>query len=327
MADFISLFKTTSAYKSILGDKKNGKLSHAYLVVNPDKDYSKEYLKIIAKIILCGSVSACDACRSCNLIDKEFHPDVKFYPSQKDAVTVEEVSEIIENAYVKPLEADKKIFVIDRAETMSQIVQNKLLKTLEEPPKDVIIILGALSEHGLLSTVKSRAKKLTLSGFDKNALKLALEEELAFEQDVDGLVASSDGTVGGVLSLASDEDLLKIKDLASDVLTEMKSSKDVLYWFNKITVSGVSELKLISVLKTAISDLICASLGATDLIKDRYLYQKTKHAEGFKLGSLIAVSEKLNEAEKRKKFNAGGQMLLEWLLFSILEEKYRWQKL
>ena len=57
MADFYSLLKTTTAYKSILKDKKAGKLSHAYLIINPDKEFSLEYLKIIAKLISCSSDS------------------------------------------------------------------------------------------------------------------------------------------------------------------------------------------------------------------------------------------------------------------------------
>lgn len=327
MADFYSLLKTTTAYKSILKDKKAGKLSHAYLIINPDKEFSLEYLKIIAKLISCSSDSVCFNCRTCSLIENGFHPDVKFYPREKDAISVEDVSEIIESAYVKPYESDKKVFVLDKADTMSQVVQNKILKTLEEPPENVVILLGAVSEYSLLSTVKSRVKKLSISSFEKQALKSALKEELFLEEDADGLISASDGTVGGVLSLLSGEEILNVKNLVAEVLTEMKSSKDVLFYTNKIKQSGVDELKFISVFKTAISDLISANQNVPHLIKDKYLYGKTKFASNFKLGSLIMVSEKLTEAEKRKKFNQSGQTLIEWLLFSVLEGKYKWQKL
>jgi DNA polymerase-3 subunit delta' len=78
-------------------------------------------------------------------------------------MTSEEVNELIEESYLKPIEGDKKIFIVNRAESINHVAQNKLLKTLEEPPKGVHIIMGATNEHALLPTIKSRVKKYIFS--------------------------------------------------------------------------------------------------------------------------------------------------------------------
>ena len=130
MVDFKSLVLDTSAYKIICGDKASNMLSHAYLLVCADKENLLNYLKVFAKIICCEYSNPCDACRTCNLIDSGHHVDVLMYPKNGgDKVLVEDVSALIEETFVKPVEADKKLFIINHAESMSDVVQNKLLKS------------------------------------------------------------------------------------------------------------------------------------------------------------------------------------------------------
>lgn len=327
MANFELLAKSTSAFKIISEDKRAGKLSHAYLVINEDSENSGEYLKVLAKLICCDDYENGVYGRFSKLIDSNSHPDVLFFPREKQSVTVEDVSNLIEQSYVKPIESEKKVFVINYGESMSATVQNKLLKTLEEPPKNVIILIGAVSEYSLLETIKSRAKKLRIGGFSSELLLSALSGELEETEDIKGLIASSDGTVRGVLNLAKDEELLKAKDLVVSVITEMKSSKDVLFFSNKIALSLVDEAKFITLLSGALLDLLAGLEGKENLVKDRYVYTRVKNCEGFNRGSLIYALEKTIEAEKRRKFNVKGAPLIEWLLFALLEGKYKWQKL
>ena len=162
MFDIKRVIKSTNAYKILKKDKEHNSLSHAYLLVSNDETYLKDYLKIFAKLICCKEEEFCDSCRTCNLIEKENHTDVAFLPKDKAAVLTEDVDYIIENAFVKPFEEDKRLFVITKAESMNAVAQNKLLKILEEPPENVYILLGAISEYPLLNTVLSRVKKLKI---------------------------------------------------------------------------------------------------------------------------------------------------------------------
>ena len=163
MINLFPLFRNTACYKTVKSDKENGKLSHAYLLITPDKTFMTEYLKILAQVISCKETEPCEVCRACKLIKNGNHPDVYQFPKDGETLKTEDVGLIIEKTFYRPVESDKKIFLLSNGESMSEITQNKLLKTLEEPPENSIIIIGATSEYPLLNTVKSRVLKLEIS--------------------------------------------------------------------------------------------------------------------------------------------------------------------
>ncbi len=326
MIDFLSLVKNSGAYKTFINDKNNGALSHAYLVVSPEKKYLGEFLKVLAKTIACNNFEPCLNCRACKAIDADSYADVLFFPKEKDSILVGDVETLISESYVKPLENDYKIFILNHAETMNLPSQNKLLKTLEEPPKNVIIIMGATSTYPLLSTVLSRVKKIEIPEFSDQLIINALEQVCPDREKLLSAVASGDGTLGRAKLLYEDVGAKLVSDLVFDVLINMPSSKDLLKYSNKIAkISDATEF--ISRLETVLGDLLYFNSGKTELIKNKKDIDLLKLIKGFNNGSILYALEKINEAYKRKKFNANSTMLIEWLIFSILEGKFKWQKL
>ena len=87
MIDLFSLLKETSAYKTIIGEKRAQRLSHAYLFLTPDGDTLREYLKIFACAIACDEIQPCLNCRKCNLVLEEKFSDVVIYPKDGDTIT------------------------------------------------------------------------------------------------------------------------------------------------------------------------------------------------------------------------------------------------
>ncbi len=321
MTDYASLVGDTAAFKTIEGDKRSGRLSHAYLVISADGKI-KEYLKIFAKLMACENPEPCGQCRVCRLIDSENCPDVCFYPKNGTSVLTEDVNDIIEKCYLKPVEGDKKIFIICRGETMNASAQNKLLKTLEEPPRGVHIIIGSASEFPLLPTVRSRTEKLEIPPFSSDRLFAALSGECPDAERLKTAIACGDGTAGKTLELYGDENFARISELAGRVLAEMKSSRQVLKFSSEIAAEKADLEDFFSALEVRIRDLLVENEGRPELASER----ETVAAEGFNTASLICALEKINEARKRKKFNGNGAMLTEWLLFAILEGKHKWQK-
>lgn len=326
MIDLSSLIKKTNAFKIISGDKMAGRLSHAYLVLTSDKTMLNDYLKFFAKIIACESQEPCLECRVCDLIDKNAHPDVIFYPKNKDSISSEEINELIEESFLRPIECDKKVFVLLNAELMNASAQNKLLKTLEEPPKNVHILLGATSEFPLLSTIKSRVKKLEIPAFDSQTIIDSLQFECPDREKLESAVFCSDGSVGGALSLYNDENLTKTTELVVDVLVNMNSSSQVLRYSTKILKSNVEVSQFLSVLELLLRDMLVYDQGQQNLVNNKVIIEKLKSAQKFNTGSIIHALDTVINAQQRKKFNMTPTMLIEWVLFQILEGKYKWQK-
>ena len=129
MIDFYTLVKNKEAFKTVKRDKLNGKLSHAYLLLMPDEENLDEVLKVFVKLILCDEDEICGKCRACKLVENNSHSDVLVFPEKKGGVLSSDVNKLIEESYFKPIEGEKKIFVVSSAQTMNIQAQNKLLKT------------------------------------------------------------------------------------------------------------------------------------------------------------------------------------------------------
>ena len=321
----ISLLKETSAYKTVVSDKSADRLSHAYLVVSSDAKMLGEYLKIFAKLIL--SDGGLNDIRTERLIDGGAHPDVLTFPRSGESVLKEDVAAIIEESFYKPIESDKKIFLILNGESMNASSQNKLLKTLEEPPKGVHIIIGATSEYPLLSTVKSRVKKLVIPPFDKEKLFDALVCDYPDEEKLKQSIACGDGTVGTALALYKDEYLSDTVALCEDVFINMKSSRSVLEFSNRIAGLKDGVKGFISVLNTLCRDYMLYLNGEESAVFNKSALERIKTAEGFNKGAIVYILGKILEAEKRLSANVNPQAAIERLLFDFLEGKHKWQKL
>lgn len=315
------LFRQSAAYKILFSDKKAGRLSHAYLLSSEDGDMLGYYLTEAAKMVVCEHIDGyCDNCRNCRLIEKHRHPDVSFYP--KDVkLNVAEMDELIAQSIVRPLEADKRVFVVERLETLNQH-QNKLLKTLEEPPKNVVILIGTQKESAILPTIKSRAKKLTIPVFTTEELIELTKDDFTDVKRaaVSALIAG--GKAGKMKTVYESEDTVELFETAVSFLQSAKSAKDLPSWYGRLKAFDVQNV--ISVFKVCINELLKKKCGNKSIIDDIRL---TEAANEYPLGALVAINERLLDVEKGAYYNGNKTMLFDSVLFAILEEKAKWRRL
>lgn len=140
---------------------ENGRVSHGYLFLGPDGVGKKMAAMNFAKALNCKDDKiggSCDSCVSCMKIDAGSHPDVLFLKPEKvgASIKIEKVRELIRSLSLKPYEGRNKVFIIDDADAMGHEAQNALLKTLEEPPAESILILMTSNAKGLFETIVSR---------------------------------------------------------------------------------------------------------------------------------------------------------------------------
>jgi DNA polymerase III subunit delta' len=138
---------------------RRGAVSHAYLFVGPAGAGKKSSARALACAILCDD-DACGVCPTCRRVKRGAHPDVRVIaPEGAATYMVEQVREIIHDVHLSPIEADCKIYIVEAADSFNDGPANAFLKTLEEPPEDVIMIL-------LATTYDARAAddRIPLSG-------------------------------------------------------------------------------------------------------------------------------------------------------------------
>lgn len=153
------MFKGIIGHKETLklleNDLKTGLFSHAYLFCGPEGVGKFTIAKKFARNILCVD-NGCEKCSSCRNFEKGSHPD--FLLLDNSAIGIEEAKDIQRFLSLKPYFSRKKVVLINDSEKMTREAANCLLKTLEEPSQNSIIILIAKNKNRLLQTIISRCR-------------------------------------------------------------------------------------------------------------------------------------------------------------------------
>ncbi|MBR2614724.1 MAG: hypothetical protein IKC71_03915 [Clostridia bacterium] len=326
MINLTNSIKKTTAFNIVKKDKENGSLSHAYLLTVNDKVFLKDYLKAFAKLICCEESGVCETCRTCTLIESEKHLDVTFLPKEK-AILTADIDSLIENAYIKTFEGGKRLFILSHAENMNAVSQNKLLKILEEPPENVYILLGVVSDYPLLQTVKSRVKKLEIPPFSKEELFSLLEKDYLDKNRLELATVNSDFSVGEVIRLYENQELLEVKKLADSVIVNLNSSSKVLETSYEIMKKKAYFTDFINFLENNYRNMLLYFENKKELILDKNITYLVETSIDYKTQSIVAILDKISTAKKKLFYNGNEQMVLEWLLLQILEVKYICKKL
>ena len=197
--------------KIIKGSMKLNRLPHAFLFSGTRGVGKTTIARIISKIVNCEKIDPsnpepCGLCSSCISITKEKNMDVV----EIDAASrtgVADVREIIENLGYKSVEVKKKIYIIDEVHMLSKAAFNALLKTLEEPPDDVIFIFATTETDKIPVTIMSRCQKFELRRIDTLVLsdfliEVSKKEDIELGEESALLISqASEGSVRDALSI------------------------------------------------------------------------------------------------------------------------------
>ncbi len=177
-----------------------GRISHFYLISGPAGAGKRTLAKLLAAAILCKSgEKPCGCCAACRKVLGSGHPDfITIDDPEKKTVSVDLIREARSDIYIRPNEADHKIYLFPRAQDMGIPGQNALLKVLEEPPAYGVFILLTDNPQKLLPTVRSRCTELALTALPENIAfaQLCKDFPQATEADIRAAISRSGGFLG-----------------------------------------------------------------------------------------------------------------------------------
>lgn len=170
-------------------DAALSRLSHAYIITGVSGGEAEEFAKYLAAVYVCSGQGdkPCGVCSGCRKAESGIHPDIIWVtvPEGKRFISVEQVRQLRAEAYIRPNEAARKVFIIKDAQTMNDSAQNALLKVLEDGPEYLAFLLLAEYPQQLLPTIRSRCETLSLivrphgDSAELDAQLLAEADELA----------------------------------------------------------------------------------------------------------------------------------------------------
>lgn len=184
-----------------------GNLSHAYILSGEKGLGKKSIAEALSLALFCEKdiLHPCKVCPSCKKVLAGTHRDIKYIKTDKNSISVDRIrAEVVEDAKIRPYTDTYKLYIMEEAQKMTTEAQNALLKTLEEPPAYMIVLLLTNNEESLLATIQSRCVNLSLPYMASDKLKALLEKEYAIA-DASVAVAYARGNIGKAIAFIDDE--------------------------------------------------------------------------------------------------------------------------
>lgn len=217
---------------------ESGSVSHAYLFVGPPGAGKKSAAKAFACSLFCDD-RGCGACGVCLRVRRGAHPDVHVVqPEGAAGYLAEQIREVIRDVNLAPIEGPRKVYLIEGADVFNDSAANAFLKTLEEPPEDVVFVLMAHSLDPVPATIASRCQIVRFRRLPPSEAVALLREQTGAD---DAEATAALWAAGGVVARARDflasaarrearvRILRTLKDLAvMDELDVLTSAKDLL---------------------------------------------------------------------------------------------------
>ncbi len=207
------------------------KINHFYLFKGEKGTGKTDVALAFSKTILCKADSGrpCNDCNSCIRFNTGNHPDFKMLQATKGFIRKEEVEDMIDDISILPFEGGKKIYLIEDLDVVKPETQNLLLKTLEEPPNYVVIIIVTSNANKILATILSRCQSISFykEGNIEDLFNLEDLQEIR-ENTIDII----DNLIKGnkIKAFTSMDFFTKNKDKIDDILDIM------LYWFRDLAI-------------------------------------------------------------------------------------------
>ncbi|MCI8509949.1 MAG: AAA family ATPase [Lachnospiraceae bacterium] len=328
MANFSDIIGHEDIVKHFKSSIELGKVSHAY-ILNGEKGSGKKTLAgIVVKSLQCesGDPDPCGTCKSCLQAESGNQPDIIWVNHEKpNVISVDEIrSQIVNDIDLKPYSSKYKIYIIPDAQMMNPQAQNALLKTLEEPPEYVIIMLLTNNMDKFLPTILSRCIVLNFKPVQPLQMMEYLVTQLGVDQDKARFCTDfAQGNLGKAVRLAISTDY---NDIREDSIRLLRRIQDMEMDEVILAVKNMGKYKLditdyIDIMTMWFRDILMVKISNSPnkiIFKKEFSVMK-KQASKASYEGLEQILEAMDKLKVRLEANVNFDIAMELTLLTIKE--------
>jgi DNA polymerase-3 subunit delta' len=326
LAEIIGHTKQLAMLRSALLAER---LHHAYLFVGPDGVGKRTTAVALAKAIHCEESinNFCGICVNCTRISDGNHPDFRLIqplPDKKE-ISIQQIRELERELNYRSFTGKRKIALIDPATLMNLSAQNALLKTLEEPPENSLIVLIAPNSGALLPTVRSRCVRLSFAPLRRDEVAAYFEsKKMIMPDDTESLAAMSMGSIGLALKLKKEELFEKRRDWAKTLSSlKLGDYHSAMAAADELGEDRKETLTFLGWAESWFRDLLVyqTTHRPDELVNLDMLAEIERQASSINRDRLHASMQKVISAPAGIQRNLNRRMILEDVLFTVVGER------
>ena len=306
------LFGQEEAVTFLKNDLKKGDGARSYLFSGKEGIGKKLLARQFAQSINCadGTLFTECSCTSCHKIASDMHPDVKWIGLDEEArsIKIEEIRQLQSWINLHPFEGKRKVFIINRAERLTEEAANAFLKILEEPPADTYIILLSHLPFQLPGTIISRVNEIRLCPLSADVLSTILHTEFNITEEAHFLAYQSEGSIGLALRY-HEEDYFRLKNTIIDSFLKQDS---VDYFLSLVTISHSELDTLFYILCSFFHDVLLVNSEVDQSLIMHNDRREDIHVFSKRLSSnhIIEFMTVLEESRRSLKRNVNSKLIL-----------------
>jgi DNA polymerase III subunit delta' len=297
-----------------------GKIAHAYLFDGIDGCGKKKTALAFVEAVFCGQPEGCGHCPSCRKVAAQQHPDLHLVEPDGAFIKIDQVRALQRELAFRPFEAPKKACIIDGADRLNPAAGNALLKTLEEPPGNALMILITANASGVLPTVLSRCQRLHFSALPEATIAALLCETGTAPEAARIAASLASGSMRKAAEIGEETALHERKGFLERVCSLSLVDITPLFAFaEELAGDKENALEMLELLTAFLRDVLLLHGGSPGVVNSDLLPLLEREATRYSGEMIMERISRVAEARRALLCNVNPRLALEVLFMRLAE--------